>query len=259
MKSHDETNRSKVLSFAGKLASAVCFLALLLSVTMIADFAGLINVDVTFGYAAGGSRSGSGSSSSSSSSTTTTTTTDSGQVLGEQIVFADIATHWAEEYISDLADAGVVEGRSEGVYAPNDYLTRGEAVKIALGILGVEVDYSLSSSFDDVSYNSWYAPYIATAEKNGLIQGYGDGTFKPGAYINRAEIMKIFLEGKADNLTASTEADFTDVDPNAWYMPYLNYAVENGIIEGYTDGTVRPGNNIYRGEMAKIASLVMDL
>ncbi len=71
--------------------------------------------------------------------------------------------------------------------------------------------------------------------------------------------MKVFLEGKGLDLTASTRADFSDVKPDAWYMPYFNFAVEKGIIEGYNDGTVRPGNNIYRGEMAKIASLVMNL
>ncbi|MFC1655712.1 S-layer homology domain-containing protein [Patescibacteria group bacterium] len=223
---------------------------------MLADFAGMINVDVTFGYGGGG---GGSRRVTSSTSTTTTTTADTGSVLGEKIVFADIATHWAEEYISDLADVGVVEGRSEGKYEPNEYLTRGEAVKIALGILGIEVDYALTSSFDDVAYGSWYAPYVATAEQHGLIQGYDDGTFKPGSNINRAEIMKIFLEGKDLDLTASAEADFSDVEKDAWYTPYFSFAAENGIIEGYTDGTVRPGNNIYRGEMAKIASLVMDL
>jgi hypothetical protein len=257
--------KPKLKKLRRKLIGAVCFFGIVLSVSMVADFSGMINVDITFGYGGGG---GGGRSSSYNPPSDDSDEEDTGLVLGVRTerdtetpsyTFSDIANHWAEEYISNLGAAGIVQGRSEGHFEPNAYLTRAEAVKIALGVLGIEIDTSLMPSFSDVSMEEWYAPYIATAEKYGLIQGYGDGTFKPGQYINRAEITKILLEGTGRDLSSDTEASFSDVAPGEWYMSYINFAVEHGIIEGYGDGTVRPGNNVLRGEVAKIASLIMDL
>ena len=47
--------------------------------------------------------------------------------------------------------------------------------------------------------------------------------------------------------------DFTDVDGEAWYEPYISQITQlSGIIDGYEDGTFLPDNNVKRGEFLKM-------
>ena len=41
-----------------------------------------------------------------------------------------------------------------------------------------------------------------------------------------------------------------DVQTNAWYVPYIEWAVENGVVSGYPDGTFAPDQNVTRGQFA---------
>jgi hypothetical protein len=45
---------------------------------------------------------------------------------------------------------------------------------------------------------------------------------------------------------------FSDVPPGSTFYRYVETAVAHGIIEGYDDGTFRPGNSATRGQIAKI-------
>ncbi|MBT7736581.1 hypothetical protein HN709_02740, partial [Candidatus Peregrinibacteria bacterium] len=97
--------------------------------------------------------------------------------------------------------------------------------------------------YTDVSDYSENCDAIAWATSAGVFQGYSDGTFKPYQAINRAEVLKVLLEGLGLNIlpTDNTSLGFSDVDASAWYMPYIKTAKTFGIFQG--DGgasTARP-------------------
>ena len=60
-------------------------------------------------------------------------------------------------------------------------------------------------------------------------------------------------DGKGDNLSV-----FPDVYADQWYIPYLSRSVEIGLMEGYPDGTMRPGNTIVKAEALKMALEMLD-
>lgn len=179
----------------------------------------------------------------------------------EEAVFDDIVDHWAKDFIEDLYNKGIVSGYDSGNYGPDDYITRAQFTKIAINAFEIETlppDEIEFMPFKDVSVDEWYAPYVQAAFVWDIVSGYANGTFKPNAYINRAEAMRILLDAAGvDVATTDYDAGFPDVDTDEWYTPYINYAAEHEIVSGYKDGTFGPGNKLTRGEVAKIASLML--
>lgn len=87
----------------------------------------------------------------------------------------------------------------------------------------------------------------------GIIEGYGDGTFRPLNLINRAEFTKMIVEGVAG--ISPDETKFKQCFPDVttgWYAKYVCYAKDEGWISGYSDGDFRPTEKITRIEAVKI-------
>lgn len=186
--------------------------------------------------------------------------------------FTDIIGHWAEDFINNIADLGIVSGKTEHSYAPNDNITRAELTKIATKAFGTEIDPSPNfTPFTDVSLNAWYTPYVLAARDAGIVEGISDGVFAPNDPITRAAALKIILGAKgftdidqqfADNYEGNaifTYAAFPDVDIDAWFAKYVTYASDNGVIGGYESGNFGPGNSITRAEVSKIVVKVMEM
>jgi cysteine-rich repeat protein len=187
-----------------------------------------------------------------------------------EIVFKDTLDHWAKNYIEQLYRWDMVKGRSKGVFAPNDVLSRAEFTKIALNAIGEEVDPESADDapFYDVPLYAWYAPYIKRAKELGLISGYPDGSFKPDEPINRVEALKMLLTAFQFDLTSIGQRTdtFEDVPTWEWYFPVVNFAYQHGLIDGIRllNGKIQydsfgPGRNIKRGEMAKLAIKAIEL
>lgn len=89
------------------------------------------------------------------------------------------------------------------------------------------------------------------------VNGYEDGTVRPTARITRAEVATIFFRLMTEEYRIanwSTGNSFTDADPAAWYNIAISTAAKAGILKGYADGSVKPGNNITHAEFAAIAA-----
>ncbi|MFC4777116.1 S-layer homology domain-containing protein [Paenibacillus sp. GCM10023252] len=107
-----------------------------------------------------------------------------------------------------------------------------------------------------------YVGHWAEAEidkwiESGLINGYSDGSFKPDHPIKRAEL--VALINRTYGFTKTGDASFTDVKEGAWYEQDILIAAEQGYVQGYTDGTIRPEKTISRAEAALILVRVLKL
>lgn len=107
-------------------------------------------------------------------------------------------------------------------------------------------------SFSDVG-GHWAAEFISEAVNSGIISGYGDGTFRPDREATRAEF--IAMVGRALKLENGSGGvpDFADADQvPAWAQPFFVRLIEDKVISGYEDNTLRPANPITRTEMTVI-------
>ena len=111
--------------------------------------------------------------------------------------FTDIpANAWYSGYVRYLSNYGVVYGRDDDTFAPNDPITRAEFTAFAVRFFEAYGDGNAEimeqyEGFNDVSSGYWAAEYIKDAAIHGWIKGYGDGTFRADRYITRAEVVTI--------------------------------------------------------------------
>lgn len=158
------------------------------------------------------------------------------------------AIEWAKAH-------GVFEGYNDGTFKPNSPINRAEALKTILEAMDIRILDSNGGSlgFSDVDSNDWYVDYLKTALALGIIQGYNDGTFKPGQSVLRAEALKIILEaGSAkDDISIPNRTSgqaYQDTPANSWYSPYTWFAKENDL--SADDSYFYPGEKMTRAEMA---------
>ena len=172
--------------------------------------------------------------------------------------FTDIIGHWAEDYIRQIYEKGIVSGKSATIFDPDSNITRAELTKIALNTFDYSVPTSVQTApFPDVTLDAWYVAYVTEAKESGIVEGYPDG-FHPNNPITRAAALKILLEA-AGMEVGSGVTGFPDVPQDAWFAPYVAFAETNGIVGGYPDGTFGPGNRITRAEVAKIVVKILEL
>jgi len=109
--------------------------------------------------------------------------------------------------------------------------------------------------FSDVFQSTDYNESIIWMSDNGIIQGYEDGTFGPDNCVTRSELLKMIFKMKEIDETSSTAELFPDTPEGQWFTPYVRTARERNTIQGYKDGTFRPGACVNRVEAIKIAML----
>jgi len=112
-------------------------------------------------------------------------------------------------------------------------------------------------TFSDIE-NHWAKLFIESMAAKNVVDGYSDGTFRPGNNVTRAEFSKMILKGLEVQLV-KYNGEFKDVKANDWYADYLATMKKLGLAEGYDDGTFRPDKYITRAEIAVILSNVLDV
>lgn len=87
----------------------------------------------------------------------------------------------------------------------------------------------------------------------GYIKGFKDGSFRPNGKLTRAQAatMVARLKNGSNEFTTSKITKFFDAR-NKWYSQAVNYAIQNGLVSGYPDGTFKPDEDITRAEFAQI-------
>ena len=183
-------------------------------------------------------------------------------VVDNPATFNDLGTvSWAQEAITYLAKRGIVSGRGNGVYAPNDGVTREEMVKLIVTAFA-NANSEVVCDFADVSADRWSYPYIATAFRLGLINGVDDSNFDPVGGIIRESLAVILyrtykLAGKHVD---AGNASFTDGGAISSYAKDAVYAMaELGVMEGMGDGIFSPKTVVTRAQAATVIYKLLTL
>lgn len=165
---------------------------------------------------------------------------------------------WAGRSIEVVAAKGAIAGKSEGVFAPDDKVTRAEFAKMLLRAMDLD-NSTAKGSFADVSSEAWYAPYVAAAADQGIIFGRSATKFDPNATITRAEMAAMITRAvKAVHGTedaANVEAALAGFSDAGQISPSLKksvaFAASNNIVVG-SGGKFAPNSNATRAEAAVI-------
>ncbi|MEE1223657.1 MAG: S-layer homology domain-containing protein [Clostridia bacterium] len=169
--------------------------------------------------------------------------------------FDDIdSVAWAKEAITYLADSGAINGKSDRIFAPNDFVKRAEFVKILIAAFKIETEGTVCH-FEDV-YNDWSYKYIAAASTNGIINGMSDKIFGVNEAISReqgAAILYRTAENQGISLSLTTEEKFADDADISEYAKNAVYKLKaNDIISGRGSNMFVPKDSMTRAEAAKL-------
>lgn len=103
---------------------------------------------------------------------------------------------WAKPYVDAVVKAGAFSGNADGTFAPKVAITREQFAAVIVRAYGFgESDKELA--FADVNMLEWSKPFVAKAVELGIVNGYEDNTFKPGAQITRAEAFAMLTRAMA--------------------------------------------------------------
>lgn len=135
------------------------------------------------------------------------------------------------ESIYGLQRMGIMTGNDDGTFGYSGTLNRAALLTLAYRAAERTVHpIYYDGSFRDVKEGQWFTDVIYTAKHNGDIQGYPDGTARPGDDVNLVEALKIVLNSLRIPLPVLTQADrlsvggFIGTTTGAWYLPWLNTA-----------------------------------
>ena len=166
------------------------------------------------------------------------------------------ATDVPETLNSDNHFAYIV-GYEDGLVRPNDDITRAEVAAIFFRLLKDDVrddNLTANSVFTDVALGKWYNKSISTMAKIGIVKGRTADTFVPNAPITRAEFAAICP--RFDRSDVEVQSNFNDISGH-WAENEIRRAASLGWIQGYTDGSFKPDQNITRAEAASMINRML--
>ena len=112
-------------------------------------------------------------------------------------------------------------------------------------------------SFDDLENFDWAKEDISYLAEKGYIDGDGNGKFRPGDYITRAEFVKLLIEATRLNNAPVSDKKFSDVGEGDWFKKYVDKAVGAGVVTGVSEDLFMPHKNIKRADAAVVAMRVL--
>ena len=170
-------------------------------------------------------------------------------------------THWAAQYYGVLGAMGVVTGKPDGTYSPDEQVDRASMCKLVWGAMPCLNGKTLPVGGADTpligTAGTWAEGYISALCAYGYLEqeDYADGFF-PADPIPRAEVVKLLVRalGYEDDGTVTSTA-YPDVTEDFYYIAK---AAELGIITGKPDGTFAPDEGVDRGSAAAMLLRAME-
>lgn len=122
----------------------------------------------------------------------------------------------------------------------------------------VEYTEEASSDYTDVRTDDWFYDAVKFVTDRNYFEGVGGDLFAPNGNMTRAMFVTVLGRLYGVDTSAYTTSAFEDVDINTWYGPYVAWAAENNIVNGYGDTDMNgasefgPNDNVTREQMAAI-------
>lgn len=164
---------------------------------------------------------------------------------------ADVEGTRFEEPVQILSALGIMNGDENGKFRLDDTIIRSEVTKMAVHAMGLESAADSSkgqSNFSDVAADHWANGYINIATSLKLIEGDGDGKFRPNDTITYAEAMAIMIRATGYTIAANDKGGY----PNG----YMAVGTSNGFANNVKCGQ---SEKISRGNVAYLTSNALEV
>ncbi len=173
--------------------------------------------------------------------------------------FADLQQNaWYHQAVDFVLKNGLMYGYSDKEFAPNDTISRAQLAQILYQNEGRPA-INTNSIFTDVPENAWYATAVNWAASKGIVNGYGNGIFAPNDTITREQFAVMLWQYAQNPDNNAKELSFHDGQQVSSYALHAIYwAVENGILHGYEDNTLRPKGFVTRAQAAQMLKTFID-
>lgn len=169
--------------------------------------------------------------------------------------FTDLNGHWARDYIAVAVERGLFAGVSDTTFGPDQSMTRGMFVTVLGRLAGADTT-STATPFTDVKDGDYYAPYVAWAAQNGIVQGTTPTTFEPDRAVSREEMATLlnrYCQFAKITLDSSLTVTFTDQDTISEYAREAVQAMASaGLLVGTDNGAFAPKGTATRAEVATL-------
>ncbi len=152
--------------------------------------------------------------------------------------FSDIVDHSAKHQIEVLASHGIINGKRDSLFDPDNTMSRAEFATLVTKSLGLEL--CLENVFSDVGTSDWFAPYVSCAYKYKIVSGISENFFNPNGLITREEAaVMITRAAKLLNMSKTYDDEasrdilsaFEDyVTVSDWAKEAVAFCCDNGII-----------------------------
>jgi hypothetical protein len=176
--------------------------------------------------------------------------------LGAEQSFSDVPPSREEHRaVENLKNRGVVQGRPDGTFGPDDAVNRAEAITIVVrAVANVKNLPQLRDCFPDVHGDHWYVQAVCYAKDLDWVEGYPDGSFQPVRTVAKAEFLKILFNAYGTDTDATAELHIPlapdAANPDEWYYPFLTFALANSMTRVDSFGNLNPGAALTRGQVA---------
>lgn len=170
--------------------------------------------------------------------------------------FGDVKDNaWYAESVGYVTDKGLFDAQDEGIFAPEDEMTRGMLVT-AIGRLEGVTEESKDNVFLDIPKSAVCRIYANWAAENGIVAGYDGTHFGPYDPLTREQMAKVFynyLKYKKANTKVQAVMDYVDADSvSDWAVNAVSYCSEQGLIEGNDKHEFMPQGTLTRAEAAQV-------
>jgi len=173
--------------------------------------------------------------------------------------FTDIATSKNKEAIENLSGRGILNGKTDSEFFPDDRVTRAEFAAIIVRALGLQEKSEIK--FADVTANDWFFLDVSICFNYKLISGISESLFAPASFITKQEAATITAR-TADILNIKNELDevkirnilsqFEDyLTCDSWAVSSLAFLYDNDILS-QDELLIEPKKEMTRGEIAEI-------
>ena len=179
--------------------------------------------------------------------------------------FVDIQGHTNQQAVEALASRGIINGKEGDLFDPSATMTRAEFAAIVVRGLGLTPQ--ADDAFTDVTSQDWFACYVGTAHRYGIIEGVGGGRFNPRGTINRQQAAVMVARAAKlcgmDTSLSSQEirdvlAQFGDYMTIAsWAQEGMAFCYKEGILD-QSDWTTEPTRAILRCQVAQMLYEMLD-
>lgn len=179
------------------------------------------------------------------------------KMTSDKTVYAGWQATDVPNYLNNENHFAYIVGYEDGTVRPNANITRAEVAAIFFRLLKDDVrddNLTANSVFTDVAFGKWYNKSISTMAKIGIVKGRTANAFAPNAPITRAEFAAIC--SRFDRSNVEIKSDFNDISGH-WAENEIRRAASLGWIQGYTDGSFKPDQNITRAEAASMINRML--